>query len=141
MSTHKINVVPVGEAVLAEPNPFPGEGETEITLQPGVIVTWNFPAGRKIEVIFEKVRDLPLDGNPFKESDPKGPFDELHVEKGKTFGRVRADLPAGAAAGKQRFFYRLLENGQDVLWHKMPEGAEDTRLGGGVDVPKKPPGG
>jgi hypothetical protein len=138
MSTHEIDVVPVGEAVQAVPNPFPGE--TGVTLRPGDTVTWKFPAGRKIEVIFEKVRDLPLDGNRFLESDSKGPFEDLQVERGRTFGKVRADLPAGPAAGKQRFFYRLLEDGQDVLWHKMPEGAEDTRLGGGVDVPKKPPG-
>lgn len=139
MSNHVIEIVPVGEAVQAVPNPFPGK--SEITLQPGDTVTWNFPAGRQIEVIFEKVRDLPLDGSPFLKSDPKGPFEDLHVEKGKTFGKVRADLLAGPAAGKQRFFYRLLEDGKDVLWHKMPAGAEDTRLGGGVDVPKKPPGG
>jgi hypothetical protein len=141
MSDHTINVVPIGNAVQAEPNPFPGKGEAGITLKPGDTVTWIFPGDRKVEVVFEKSRDLPVNGNSFQASDPKGPFEELHVEKGRTVGRVSADLPTSPAAGMQRFFYRLLEDGNDVLWHKLPEGAgaEDTRLGGGVDVPKKPP--
>ncbi|HEV2846401.1 MAG TPA: hypothetical protein VG477_16215 [Thermoanaerobaculia bacterium] len=138
MSDHTIEIkIIAGDVVQADPNPFPSEGEPEI--QPGDIVTWNLPPNRKMRGVFEKARDLPLKGDSLQDTDPEGPFESLRVEQGRIVGKVRADLPA-ESAGK-RFFYTLLEDDKEIKWKEKPPGAPDTRLGGGVDIPTKPPRG
>lgn len=142
---HVIKIIPKGDTIDADHNPFPGAGQAEVSLRPGDTVTWVLPADREMTVVFDQSRDLPVNGNALKASDPKGPFELLSIEKGRIVGTVRADLPEGPAGQRQRFYYELLEQGRKVLWIKKPIEHLDNDpallRGGGIDVPKKPPGG
>ncbi|HEX6903846.1 MAG TPA: hypothetical protein VF789_29315 [Thermoanaerobaculia bacterium] len=144
MGSHEIRIEVVQkideslELVQAVPNPSPSQNNPGTTLQPGDTVVWKIPANREMRVVFEKRLDLPGNGAALQDSDPRGPFESLRVERGQVSGRVRADLPEGL--GRIRFLYALLEDGKELRWANKPPGAPDPRLGGGVDVPKKPPG-
>jgi len=157
MGDHYIDIVPVEktevqrsaegrakdvDVVQAMPNPFPLEGGPRVVLRPGDTVTWNLPPNRKMHVEFLEVQDLPVDSHPsLPLEDPLGPFKSLNAEDGRIVGTLRDDISTGSDNGMQRFYYRLHEEGKKLEWDQKPPGAPSHTLGGGIDVPPRPPGG
>lgn len=143
-NNHVIRITPIDRSIEADHNPFPGVRKDGVSLQPGDTVTWVVPADRQMRVVFDQKRDLPVNGNALQRSDPEGPFEYLSSEKGKIVGTVRADLPEGPAGQLQRFYYEIFEQDKPVSWISKPieDLDNDSGLvrGGGIDVPKKPPG-
>jgi len=127
------------EMVQAHPDPFPED--REIVLQPGDTVTWNLPPNREMRVEFVEVQDHPVAHNPVKPLDtPLGPFKSLTVEDSRIVGTVGDDIPKKEEA--KRFYYSLYEEGKKLPWAQGPPQDESGGpLGGGIDLPKKPPRG
>jgi hypothetical protein len=116
---------PNGNRVKADPNPLSiTPGDNTVTFDLG---------GNALEVAFERVLDLSNSGAILEPWGPFGPFDSLSIQGGTIVGTLRQSLPSNS-----RYLYKVVENGRALDWVNP---VNDRILGGGIDIPPRPPGG
>ncbi len=145
---HTIEVSFVGTRVHAEPNPLPTRGNTQqppqTVISPGDTITWDWSQaapGRNLQVVFVEMGLLEQDGSVGSNQpvDPLGPLSRLSLGANLIEGTVHSNVPQNVSQA-QRFFYRIFENGNPLVWDNPVPGKSDPRMnGGGIDIPNTPP--
>ena len=124
--------------VSVDPNPLPGDQPP--VLDPGDTVTWildETATGRELQPLFAQILEL-SPGSLLRPCNPLGPFQSLEVVPGGIKGIVRPYVKDPIR--KTRFFYKLVEKGVALNWDPpLLPGAPDPTVGGGIDIPTKPP--
>jgi len=133
-----LNTATTPHTVSANPNPLPGDQPPIV--EPGDTVIWildETATGTELQPLFTNFQDLTTPGSMFKPSNPFGPFQSLEVIPGGIKGIVRPYVKD--LSRKTRFFYKLVEKGEAPNWQPPIPGAPDPTVGGGIDIPTKPP--